>query len=78
MKSHFLSCMDYGFNEKLNVLSLSVTYLLSSSKKNLWNSVKIAKDKAVEPIPHKLYKDHLPIREDSRCEEFAMFFDAKV
>ena len=52
--------------------------ILPGNTKSLWNSVKIAKDQSVEPIPQKLYKVGNAVDAKNVCDEFACYFDEKV
>ena len=63
-----------GFDHHLKV----VFNILPSNTKSLWNSVKIAKDLNVAPIPKIVYKGANPVEGGSICNEFAQFFDKKV
>ena len=48
------------------------------NSKSLWNSVKIAKDINVEPIPKKLFLRGSPVDNSNRCDRIAEFFYEKV
>ena len=52
--------------------------IIPGNTKSLWNSVKIAKDISIDPIPKNMFKERNPVNEDSLCNEFAKFFDDKV
>ena len=45
--------------------------ILPVNTKSLWNFVKIAKDRIVEPISQKLYKEGNAVNDKNVCEEFA-------
>ena len=44
----------------------------------MWDAVKIAHDKNIEPIPRVMFKNNNEVDYDSLPDEFAEFFDSKV
>ena len=52
--------------------------ILPGNTKSLWDAVRIAHDKNIEPIPRVMFKNNNEVNYDSLPDEFAEFFDSKV
>ena len=67
IKNVDIEIRNFNFNQNRNKIRKGIR---ACNSKSLWNSVKIAKDVNVEPIPKKLFLGGMPVGSKSKCKLF--------